>query len=149
MTLGSWDPFKDVAALQDRINRLFQDAFPQVDQREEDQTLCAWRPAVDIFETPAALVFKAELAGVNKTDVSVEIKDNVLVIKGHRPDETDAPDKKYFRRERCFGAFQRSFNLQYFVNPDTIQAKFKDGLLEVTIPKPSEEKPRQIEVHIA
>ncbi len=132
---------------KDRINRLFEDAFPR-GEAEDDLSLCAWRPSVDIFETDEGLTVKAELPGVKKEDVSVEVKENVLTLKGERKADSEVSDDKYYRRERCFGTFQRSFNLEYHVNPERINARFKDGVLEVTIAKPEEEKPKQITVNI-
>ena len=148
MTIVRWDPFRNVATLQDRINRLFEDAFPRSREIDEDVVQCAWRPAVDIYETNEAVVFKVELPGVKKDDVSVEVKENVLTIKGTRAEEKAVDDENYYRRERCFGTFSRSFNLQQVVNPESIRAKFKGGLLEVTIPKPIEEKPKQVSVSV-
>jgi HSP20 family protein len=148
MALVKWDPFKEVTTLQERINRLFEDAFPRAREREEDLTPGAWRPAVDIYEGGNAVVLKAELPGIKKEDVSVEIKDNVLTIKGERKAESEINEEKYYRRERTYGTFSRSFNLQYTVNPDNIKARFKDGVLVIEMPKPEEEKPKQVNVNI-
>jgi HSP20 family protein len=135
MALVKWDPFKEVTTLQERINRLFEDAFPRASDREEDLSLGVWRPAVDIYEGDTAVVLKAELPGIKKEDVSVEVKDNVLTIKGERKAESEIKEERYYRRERTYGSFSRSFNLQYTVNPDKIKARFK-------------EKPKQINVNI-
>ncbi|MGD2269538.1 MAG: Hsp20/alpha crystallin family protein [Desulfobacterales bacterium] len=148
MALVKWDPFRNVATLQDRINRLFEDAFPRPRDQEDDLSLCAWRPAVDIYETENGLVLKAELPGIKKEDVSVEIKDNILTLKGDRTADKEISEDNYFRRERCFGSFQRSFNLEHNVQPDKIKAKFKNGILEVEIPKPEQEKPKKITVDV-
>ncbi|HGY11659.1 MAG TPA: Hsp20/alpha crystallin family protein, partial [Desulfobacterales bacterium] len=83
-----------------------------------------------------------------KEDVSVEIKDNVLTLKGERVEDKEVKNESYFRKERCFGTFSRAFNLQHRVQPDKIKARFKDGVLKVEIPKPEEEKPKQITVNI-
>ena len=148
MALVRWDPFRNVATLQDRINRLFEDAFPRARDLDDDVSLCAWRPAVDIYETENGLVLKAELPGVKKGDVSVEIKDNVLTLKGERTEDKEVNEENYYRRERCFGSFQRSFNLEQSVQPEKIKAKFKDGILEVEIPRPEEEKPKKVTVDV-
>lgn len=150
MPMSRWDPFQDIATLQDRINRLFEDAFPPSRTRDpngETETV-SWRPVVDIYETNAALVITAELPGIEKESVSVEVKDNMLTIKGQRlrPDAINEED--YIRRERSFGTFSRSFNLRYHVNPEAIRAKFNEGLLQVEIPKPEREKPKQITVNV-
>jgi len=148
MAIVKWEPFGHVATLQDRVNRLFEDAFPRYGETEDDLSLCAWRPSVDIYETDEGLTVKAELPGVKKEDVSVEVKENVLTLKGERKADSEVSDDKYYRRERCFGTFQRSFSLEYHVNPERIKARFKDGVLEVTIAKPEQEKPKQVTVNI-
>ena len=148
MALVRWDPFRNVVTLQDRINRLFEDAFPRSRDIDDDVSMCAWRPAVDIYETENGLVLKAELPGVKKENVSVEIKDNVLTLKGERAEDKEVDEENYYRRERCFGTFQRSFNLEQSIQSEKIKAKFKDGILEVEIPRPDEEKPKKISVSV-
>ncbi|MFZ0241152.1 MAG: Hsp20/alpha crystallin family protein [Desulfobacterales bacterium] len=148
MALVRWDPFREVSTLQERINRLFEDAFPRARDREEELSRGAWRPAVDIYEGEAAVVLKAELPGIKKEDVTVEVKDNVLTITGERTADVEVREERYYRRERTYGTFSRSFNLPYAVNPDKIKARFKDGVLEIELPKPEEEKPKQITVKV-
>jgi len=148
MPIVKWEPFRNISALQDRINKAFDDVFREGNPGEGIVSACAWRPAVDIYETENGIVIKAEIPGVRKEDISVEVKDNILTLKGERTPEKDIPEEKYFRRERCFGTFHRSFTMQDVVNPDTIKASFKDGVLEVEIPKPEAEKPKQIKVNI-
>ncbi|UCG08389.1 MAG: Hsp20/alpha crystallin family protein [Desulfobacterales bacterium] len=148
MTIVRWDPFKDVAALQDRINRLFNESFGQTRDLDDDLKACAWRPAVDIYETESELVLKAELPGIRKEDVSVEVKDNVLTLKGERFPEADIDAENYFRREICYGTFERSFTLQERIQPDDIKATFKDGVLRVRVPKPEVETPKQVTVDV-
>ena len=148
MSIVRWDPFRDVVALQDRINRMFDDAFPRSRSADSEPELCNWRPAVDIYETDGSVVVNAELPGVRKEDVSVEVKDNILTIKGERFSDQSIDEESYYRRERCFGTFSRSFSLQHHVNPENIRAKFKDGILQIEVPKPEEEQPRQITVDV-
>ncbi len=110
--------------------------------------LCDWRPSVDIYETESGVVIRADLPGVKKENVSVEIKENILTLKGDRSDDVNISQESYLRRERCCGRFQRAFNLHHIVSPDKVKARFKDGVLEVEIPKPEEERPKRIEVQI-
>lgn len=147
MAIVRWDPFRNINTLQDRINRLFDDAFPHTPEREEDM-VCAWRPMVDIYETEAGIVIQADLPGVEKENVSVEVKDNVLTIQGERRDDRAAEDENYYRRERTCGSFQRSFTLRHAIPPDQIKASFKNGVLKIEIPRPEEEKPKQVTVNI-
>jgi len=148
MTIVKWDPFQNVAALQDRINRMFEDSFAQADRGEDEMGSYGWRPSVDIYEVAEGIVIKADLPGVEKEDVRVEVKDNFLTLKGIRGDDSDRGEECYFCQERNFGQFQRTFTLQYSVDPEKIKASFKNGVLKVTVPEPEEEKPRKIRVNI-
>ncbi|MEA3436360.1 MAG: Hsp20/alpha crystallin family protein [Thermodesulfobacteriota bacterium] len=148
MTIVKWDPFRNVAALQDRINRIFDESFSRTADLDDDISMSAWKPLVDIYETDEAIILKAELPGIKKEDVSVEVKDNVLTLKGVRTEEKEIKENNYYRKERAFGAFTRSFNLQHRIQPDKIKARFKDGVLKIEIPKPEEEKPKQITVKV-
>lgn len=148
MTIVKWDPFRNVAALQDRINRIFDESFSRTADLDDDISMSAWKPLVDIYETYEAIILKAELPGIKKNDVSVEVKDNVLTLKGVRTEEKEIKEKNYYRKERAFGTFSRSFNLQHRIQPDKIKARFKDGVLKIEIPKPEEEKPKQITVKV-
>ena len=148
MTIVKWDPFKNVAALQDRINRIFDESFSRTAESDDDISMSAWKPSVDIYETDEAIILKAELPGIKKEDVSVEVKDNVLTLKGVRTEEKEIKEKNYYRKERAFGTFSRAFNLQHRIQPDKIKARFKDGVLKIEIPKPEEEKPKQITVKV-
>jgi HSP20 family protein len=142
MTIVKWDPFRDVATLQDRINRLFSESFGQTRDLDDDIKECAWRPAVDIYETQGELILKAELPGVQKEDVSVEVKDNVLTLRGERFPESEVNEENYYRKEICFGTFERSFTLQERIQPELIKATFKDGVLKQV------EKSKQITVEV-
>jgi HSP20 family protein len=148
MTIVKWDPFRNVSALQDRINRIFDESFSRTADLEDNVSMSAWKPSVDIYETDEAIILKAELPGIKKEDVSVEIKDNVLTLRGERIEDKEIKEGSYFRKERFFGTFNRAFNLQHRVQPDKIKAKFKDGILEIEVPKPEEEKPKQITVNV-
>ena len=147
MTVIRWDPFQNVNALQDRINRIFEETFPR-DNEQEDLSLSAWKPFVDIYETEEGVVIMADLPGVQKETVSVEVKNNVLTLKGERRVQPDVDDKQYLRRERIFGVFHRSFSLKSTISPDKIKANFKEGVLTIRVPRPEEEKPRQIAVNV-
>ena len=148
MTLIKWDPFRDVETLENRINRMFEDSFGRTQAPDDEMNLCAWRPPVDIYETENGIVLAAELPGVGKEDISVEVKDNILTLKGERTANPNIKRKKFYRHERCYGTFQRSFTLQHDIQPNLIKATFKDGVLEIEIPKPDEEQPKQITVKV-
>jgi HSP20 family protein len=148
MTVIKWDPSINIAALQDRINRLFRDAFPGPDGPEEEFSECNWSPQVDILETEDGIVIQADLPGVNKEDVSVEAKENILSIKGVRTEEFTVPDERYYRRERCCGTFERSFAMRFVIAPDQIKASFKNGVLKIELPKFEQERPKKININI-
>ena len=103
---------------------------------------------VDIYETENGIVLAAELPGVGKNDIAVEVKDNILTLKGERKAGPDVKAENFYRRERCYGTFQRSFTLQQNIQPNLIKATFKDGVLHIEIPKPQEEQPKQITVNV-
>lgn len=148
MAIIRWDPLQEATALQDRINRLFEDAFPRCRESEGERSSTNRIPVVDVYETENALVLDAEIPGVRKEEVTVEIREQRLTIRGERRRNPVLQDDQYIRRERYFGGFQRTFNLPYAVNPDAVRARFKDGVLIVELPKPEAEKNRKIRVHI-
>jgi HSP20 family protein len=148
MAIVRWDPFQNLTTLQDRINRLFEESFPGAAGKEEEISLCAWRPVVDIYDAGDAIVIKAELPGVKKEDVSIEVKGNSLTLKGERVQDEEIAEESYYRRERCCGTFQRVFTLPDTVGAEHIKASFKDGILKVEITKPQQQAPKQISVDI-
>lgn len=141
-----FDPFRDMVTLRDRMDRLFEDSLSKIKGGEEDFGVVGWSPAVDIYETVDTLVIKAEIPGVEKDDVSIEVKDNILKLRGERKLEKEVKEENYHRMECSYGSFQRIFTLPTSVDQDKISATFKNGMLEVTLPKKEEKKPRQIEI---
>ena len=147
-TIARWDPFKELTTIQERINRLFDENIGKVRFPDIELATGSWSPAVDIFETRDNVVLKAELPGLEKKDFSIEVKDNLLILKGERKCEKETKEENYYRMERAYGSFTRSFNLPTAVDKDRVKAKFKDGVLEVTIPKTESAKPKQISVDV-
>ena len=148
MPIGRWDPFRDAAALQDRINRIFSESFGSSRELDDEGGIYDWRPPVDIYETAEGFILKAELAGVAKEDVSVEVRDNMLTLKGERLLDPQVKDEQYYRKERSFGKFQRSFTLQASIKPEQVKASFKNGVLTIVVPRPATEEAEQITVKI-
>jgi len=147
MAIVKWDPWATLPTLQDRINRIFEESFPvHASAKEGEVSLCDWRPTVDTFEEDDTIVIVAELPGVNKDDVSIDIKDNVLSIKGVRDYEQKVQEENYYRRERCYGKFHRAFTLPDAVDPNKIEASYKDGVLKIKIPKAEESSSKKIEI---
>ena len=147
MPIVKWDPFGNVNTLQERINRMFDETFPRSDE-DEALSVCDWKPAVDIYQTDEGLVIMVDLPGVSKEDVTVQVKNNLLTLRGDRRFPQNVDESRYFRKERCCGTFQRAFNLKSTVLPEKIKAKFKEGVLTIEILRPDEEKPRQIKVNV-
>lgn len=148
MALVRWDPFRDIISLRERMDKMFEDSLARFRMPEEAAMPTFWSPAVDIYETEDSIVLKAELPGVDKKEVSVEVKDNTLILKGERRREKEVKEENYHRVERSYGTFMRSFSLPVTVKQDQVKAKFKDGILEVTLPKAEEAKPKQVKVEV-
>lgn len=144
MELMRWNPMGDI--LRHRFNSLFDDFFAP-GRLAADTALTNWNPSVDIFEKDDQLVISAELPGVDKKDIAVDVKGRVLTLKGERSMENEVKEEHTYRRERAYGRFERAFTLPIEINPDAISAEYKDGVLRITVPKPEEHKAKQITVH--
>jgi len=144
MSLSIWDPFQEMETLLDRYNRSSRKTLANSDDRSFE--VGDWMPVVDIDETEDAFSIKAELPGVEKDNVSINIDKGVLTIKGEKKTETE--DKKRHRVECSYGSFVRSFTLPQSVNVDNVEAEYNNGILNLTIPKSEEAKPKEIEVKI-
>lgn len=147
MNLVRWNPWRGAATLQNSVNRFFDDPFFRTFDGDDDVQMGTWHPVVDLFEKDDNYVVKAELPGLKKEDITIDIEDRLLTLKGERKYENEVKEDNYYRRERSYGKFQRSFRLPTDVNPDDVKAKFNDGVLEIEVPKPEEKKPKQITIH--
>ncbi|MBW2067221.1 MAG: Hsp20/alpha crystallin family protein [Deltaproteobacteria bacterium] len=147
MDLVKWNPWREMDTFRDRINRFFEEPFLPSVWFGEEPFFGEWKPAVDIYDDDDKMVIKAELPGVDKKDIEVDLKDRVLTIKGERSQESETKEENYYRRERAYGKFQRSFTLPGDYDPDKVKAEYKDGVLHVEIPKLEEVKPKKITVH--
>jgi HSP20 family protein len=150
MAIVRWEPFRDLQAVQDRLNRVFDEAFRGTPRGNDDEWALggSWAPSVDIFEHEGNLVLKAELPGVDPKDVDVRVENNVLTLRGERKFENEVKREKYHRVERAYGTFSRSFTLPNVVDTEKIKAEYKDGVLQVTLPQREEAKPKQIQVSV-
>jgi HSP20 family protein len=106
-----------------------------------------WNPVVDIYENEENIVIKAELPGIDKNDIVIDVKGRVLTLKGERSTDNEVKEDNYYRQERSYGKFERAFALSVEVDPDKIKADYKDGVLKIDIPKAEENKPRQVTIH--
>jgi HSP20 family protein len=146
MNLVRWDPFRDFEGIQARLNRLFPEMSPRI---EDENLFAAWNPAVDIQETDNEFVLKADLPDVKKDDVRVALENGVLTVEGERNREKEEKGKRFHRVERAYGKFVRHFTLPTEVDTPNVKAEFKDGVLNVHLPKAAEVKPKAIEVKVA
>ena len=140
-----WEPFHNLSALQEQVNRLFEGSLPR---RSDQSALTTWAPAVDIYETENELVLKADLPDVNEKDLDIRIESNILTIKGERKFEEKVNEDNYLRIERTYGSFSRSFSLPSTVDNGSIKANYKNGVLTVELPKRAESKPRQVKINV-
>jgi len=146
MAVIKWDPFRDLNMLQDRMNRLFEDAGRGIRRNEEPASTTIWSPAVDIYETDGEIVVQAELPGMDRKDIALHLEDNVLTIRGDRQFKKETKEDNYHRIERSYGRFSRSFSLPTTVDEDKIRADYKDGVLKIALPKKEQAKPKQIQI---
>jgi HSP20 family protein len=146
MALARWTPMRNLLSFQDEMNRLFNEAFRGGTGEEASWGLQTWTPPVDIYETDEALVLTAELPGVAKNDVSLEVHQNTLILRGQRTPPAEVKDDRYHRRERAYGPFQRSFVLPTLVDQEHVQATYHDGVLELRLPKSEAAKPKRIAI---
>lgn len=148
--LTRWEPFRDLATLRDRIERLFDDSFGRLGSELGSEALEArtWAPAVDIVETENDIVLNADVPGVDPKDVDIQVENGMLTLKGERRFQSDVKEDNYRRVERVFGTFVRSFALPQTVDPDKVEANYRNGVLEVKLPKRAEAKPKQIKVAV-
>ncbi len=143
-----WNPFRELEEMSDRLNRVVA-RVPRGDNGDEAMTMADWTPPVDISETPAEYVIKAEIPEVKKEDVRVTLEHGVLTVKGMRRQEAEEQGRKYHRVERSYGRFVRNFSLPDIVDDAQVQAAFKDGILTLHLPKSEKAKPKAIEVKVA
>jgi len=145
MTLVKWDPWREIEDMFDRYTRAV--GRPGADQKQIG-TEAEWAPRVDIQETDKNFVILAEIPGISKDDVKVDITEGVLSIRGERKQEKEEKGKKFHRIERVYGSFKRSFSLPDNVDESKIKASFKDGVLDLSIPKTPEKETRAIDIKI-
>ena len=148
MAVIRWnDPFRELATLQDRMNRIFEDTLTRSSgRRDEDALSGSWTPPVDIVETKDRLVLKAELPGFTEEQIVVRFDDGILSIEGERKFEKESEDEKYHCVERSYGRFGRSFRLPANVDAERINASFQNGLLSIELPKKDEALPKRIRI---
>jgi HSP20 family protein len=152
MSITRWDPFRELEEVSNQLNRMFGRSMlarTTADAGKDAMTAVDWAPSVDITETVEEFQIKAELPEVKKEDIKVAVDNGVLRIEGERKQEKEEKGKKYHRVERSYGSFLRSFALPDNVDGAKVHAEFKDGVLNVRLPKAPATKPKAVEVKVA
>ena len=139
------NPFNDFRSMQSQMNRLFEPFFSRSGS-QEDLVTGTWIPPVDVAEEGDHLVLRAELPGIKQENIDISFAEGVLTIKGERQFEKKDEESNYHRIERAYGTFVRSFTLPRSADPNAISASYVDGVLEISVPKREESKPRQIRI---
>ena len=148
MAIIRWAPFQELATMEDRMNRVFNDAYTR--QNADVMTRGAWAPPVDIYENGNhELILKAELPAMTRDDIDITLENNTLTLRGDKKFEQDVKDEQYHHVERTYGSFSRSFALPTTVDVNKVSAEYKDGVLTIKLPFREEAKPKQIKVDVA
>jgi HSP20 family protein len=148
MAVIRWEPARELQSIQQEMNRLFGSVFDTQAGGRNVDALRRWIPAMDLVEEGDHYVLRADLPGVEEDQVKVELEENVLTISGERKSKSEERKDGYYRIERASGEFSRSLTLPEGVDPEAIKASFDKGVLEVSIPKPEERKPRRVAINV-
>ena len=140
-TLVRWDPFREVAAVQNELSRLMNGLFEGNGRTEQ-----SWVPTMDAWETDEVVVYAFDLPGVAQDEISVEVEDGALTVTAERERSEEITGEHYHRVERRHGTFTRTVGLPQGVSEDAIAASYSDGVLEIRVPKPEQAKPKKIEI---
>ncbi len=146
MAIVKYNPFRDLRAMQEQMNRLLDMAWNR--EAGEELREGIWQPPVDIYEDENSVVIKAEVPGVDQKEIDIRIEDNTLTIRGERKHSQEVKKENYHRVERFYGTFQRSFSLPHTINQEQVKAACEQGVLTITLPKREEKKPKQINVEV-
>ena len=148
----NWRGFDDLRAIQDEVNRLFEqrsgNAPQSANPRRENVSTRVWTPAVDVLEDEHEIVLRADLPGMKQDDIKIELTNESLTLSGVRPAPDAVAQEKHVRVERVYGPFQRSFTIGIPLQPDKVTAQYHDGVLEIHLPKAEEVKPKRVEVKV-
>jgi HSP20 family protein len=150
MAIQRWDPLRDILRLQERMNRMFEDAYARSGVAAETEPLAAggWRPSVDIFEQGAQYVLRADLPGVSSVGVEIEVEGDALTLRGERKPDPAVDRDSYLRIERPQGKFSVQVALPPSVDRSAIRASQRDGVLEVVLPKKEEREPSRMKIDV-
>lgn len=148
MAIIRWRPTRGILGLQDEVNRMFDEFFGRVPAQVETED-SIWSPSVDMSEDNNSVIVEAEIPGMSKDDIKVNIQEDTIILKGEKKQEKEEKEANYHRIERSYGAFVRSFTLPAPVQSDKVKATYKNGILKITLPKTEEVKPKEISIDIS
>jgi HSP20 family protein len=147
MAPSGWDPYKDILFLQERMSRVFDEALMQY--RGGAGFACAGTfPPVDIFETGKSIILRAELPGFDIDDITIEVKENLITLRGERRPRANLPNENYHRMERFYGAFERVFCLPHQIKREDVRATMENGVLEISVTRAPEPKTRSVKIPV-
>jgi HSP20 family protein len=146
--LSTLQPFRDLAPLQERMNRIFDEFFANAGSGNGDLQLSSFSPATDIYEDDEHVTFTLEVPGVSEKDINITLEGNTLTVTGERKLKKEDKRERFHRVERFYGTFSRSFTLPNTVDPNSIQASYENGVLQLQMTKRAEAKPKQIKVAV-
>jgi HSP20 family protein len=144
MVYVKWEPFRDLMVMQDRMTRLFDETLSRMLKEEVPRRV--WSPLVDIYERENEVVLKVDLPEMNQNEIEIKVEEDTLIIQGERKFIKDPSSVNYLQIERPYGTFHRTFTVPRMIDRDRIKAAYKDGVLQVILPKRRESFPKQIEV---
>jgi HSP20 family protein len=144
MTITRWDPFREVATLQNRVNSLFRD----MNGDNDPLAAASFVPAVDIYEDPQKVVLKLEVPGIEEKDLDVRVENHTLTVKGERKFEAEEKEQNFHRIERRYGSFYRAFTLPSTVDTENVAASYNAGVLKLELTKKPEAQPKQIKINV-
>jgi HSP20 family protein len=144
MAMVRWDPFREVAALQNRVNALFRD----FSEGEDAVPAASFIPAVDVYEDDKKVVLKLEVPGIEEKDLDVRVENNTLTVKGERKMDREEKEENFHRIERRYGSFFRAFTLPTTVDADNVAASYQAGVLKLELNKKPEAQPKQIKINV-
>ena len=140
-TLVRWEPFRELASLQTEMGRWMNGLL-----EGNGRTTQNWVPALDVWETPSEVVYAFDLPGIPEDSIAIEVKDETLTVSAERQKTQETDENGFYRFERRYGTFARAVGLPQGIDQDHIAARYENGVLEVRVPKPEEQKPRKIEL---
>jgi HSP20 family protein len=141
-----WDPFREYATLQDRMNHLFRNSYGS--EGQETLTASSFAPAVDVYEDEHQVLLKLEVPGVDEKDLDIRVENNTLTVTGERKFEKEEKEENFRRIERQYGSFTRTFTLPTTVDAEQVKASYDKGILKISLPKKAEAKPKQIKINV-